>query len=164
MVAAGVAPDTIATMTTPRPASTSFLSTGLLMLAAGCTGSGSDSSGDQLPFCETFDDADTSHVEDGGGSGASGAVMGNVVTNESDDIHDPNLVSFVEYTMDYLDHGGALQSNQTDQEGYFHEVLGEGRWLMKLSAQKPGYDCSNELEFEVDAGNTTRLCVDVGCI
>lgn len=116
-----------------------------------------------LPFCESMDDSDTYLIETGGGSGASGVVIGRLVTDESDDIHDPNFVADVEYTLENIDVGGTQQQGETDDSGYFKEILGEGNWLLKLSAFKASLDCLNEISFNVEAGNTTDLCIDVHC-
>ena len=78
--------------------------------------------------------SDLYEIESGGGSGASGAVAGHMLTDESDDIHDPNFVADVEYTLENTDVGGTQQQGQTDGDGYFTEILGEGNWLLKLSA------------------------------
>ena len=78
-------------------------------------------------------------------------------------MHDPNYVADVEYTLENTDVGGTQQQGQTDSEGYFTEVLGEGNWLLKLSAFKGSLDCLNEISFRVEGGNTTELCIDVHC-
>jgi len=131
----------------------------------GCTGSvDTDSSEPSLPFCEKMDDANSYVIEDGGSSTTSGTVEGRVITDESEDLHDPQWVGYLDYTVDNTDVGGTQQQGETDQDGSFVEVLGEGHWKYKISATMAGYTCSNELEFLVQAGGTTQVCIDVNCI
>jgi hypothetical protein len=137
------------------------LSTGSMACTNTTTG---DSSEPVLPFCEKMEDANSYVVEDGSDSTTSGTVEGRIITDESDDLHDPQWVGFLDYTVDNTDVGGTQQQGETSQDGSFIEVLGEGHWNFKISATQAGYSCSNELEFLVEAGGTTQVCVDVNCI
>ena len=59
--------------------------------------------------------------------------------------------------------GGTQQQGRTDQDGSFQEVLGAGTWRFKHSAEKSGYSCANTVDFEVEGGNTTWICIDANC-
>jgi len=137
----------------------------VLAYSVGCIApkDNSDSGGAATGYCEAMTDANTSYVEYGGGSSSSGLVYGRLITDESDDIHDPNFVGFVEYTLESVDVGGSQTPGETEMDGDFAETLGAGTWLYKLSDTRPPYTCSNEYEFEVEAGDTTYLCIDVNC-
>ena len=130
-----------------------------------CTNTTSeDSSEPVLPFCEKMEDANSYVIEEGEGSTTSGTVEGRVITDESEDLHDPQWVGFLDYTVDNTDVGGTQQQGETEMDGSFIEVLGEGHWNFKISATQAGFSCSNELEFLVQAGGTTLVCVDVNCL
>ena len=137
---------------------------GFALLTA-CTDSSDPDSGEPyLPFCEKMEDANSHGIEEGGGSGTSGSVIGRVITDESQDLHDPQWVGFLDYTIDNIDVGGTQQQGETQQDGAFVEVLGAGNWRFKISTTQAGFTCSNEIEFQVESGNTTQVCVDVNCI
>ena len=137
----------------------------LLALSLACTSStDTDSSEPVLPFCEKMEDGNSYVIEDGGSSTTSGTVEGRVITDESENLHDPQWVGYLDYTVDNTDVGGTQQQGETQQDGSFIEVLGEGHWNFKISATQAGYSCANELEFLVEAGRTTQLCIDVNCI
>ena len=137
----------------------------LLCLAGACTSSTIVDTGvPYLPFCEKMEDANSHGIEVGGGSGTSGSVIGRVITDESQDLHDPQWVGFLDYTIDNIDVGGTQQQGETQQDGAFVEVLGAGNWRFKISATQAGFTCANEIEFQVESGNTTQVCVDVNCI
>jgi len=147
----------------------SLLTVGAASAALALPGCGDKDAGDgtetgqQTGFCYSMDDADTTVVEPGGGSGASGLLDGRLITDESDDIRDPAIVVNVDYTIENLDVGGSPKLGKTDSEGSFTESIGEGTWLLRLSDSKGGFTCRNEIEFDIEAGNTTRMCLDVGC-
>jgi hypothetical protein len=124
---------------------------------------GGTETGEASGFCYSMADADTTLVEEGGGSGASGLLDGRLITDESDDFRDPALVVNVDYTIQNLDVGGSPLLGKTDSQGSFVESLGDGTWLLRLSDSKGGYTCRNEIEFAIEAGNTTRMCLDVAC-
>lgn len=136
----------------------------LPLVACGDKESDSGADGQEATgFCYSMDDADTTLIEEGGGNGSSGLLDGRLITDESDDPRDPALVVNVDYTLENLDTGGSPIQGKTDSEGSFTESLGGGTWLLRLSDSKGGYTCRNELEFVVEAGNTTRMCLDVAC-
>ena len=143
-----------------------ILSAGAALTAAGCgdkdAGDGTET-GQPGGFCYSMADADSTLVEAGGGSGASGLLDGRLITDESDDIRDPAIVVNVDYTIENLDVGGSPLLGKTDSQGSFTESLGQGTWLLNLSDSKGGFTCRNEIEFTIEAGNTTRMCLDVGC-
>ena len=116
-----------------------------------------------ISFCETLDHADTARVVSGGGNGSSGKVQGHFITDISDDIHDPNMVAFVEYVVENSDVGGVPQISDSDRSGDFVETLGAGSWLIRMSYARGAYSCQNEVPFVVQAGNTTKLCIELGC-
>ena len=134
-----------------------------LVGTAGC--GGKDEETDiELPFCFTFDDADSYELDDlDEPDPASGEIWGRLVTDESDDVDDPSFVAFVEYTLENVDVQGAPQLGETDDEGEFTERVGAGTWLLQLSARQGSYTCANELELVVEPGKLTVACVDVGC-
>lgn len=144
---------------TPRP-----IALCLAGLALACSkDDGLDSGLGIDAFCYQMADAGTWSVESLDNDPASGEIWGRLATDESDDIHDPNLVAFVDYTLQSIDVGGSAQRGRTDDGGELEERVGAGTWLLKVSAIKGGYHCSSELEVPVEAGKRTVLCVDVGC-
>ena len=114
-------------------------------------------------FCFGMGDTETWTIEPLDDDPSSGQIWGRLATDESDDIRDPNLVAFVDYTLQSIDVGGSAQRGETDDGGEFEERVGEGEWRLRLSAIKGGYNCENDLEIPVEAGKLTVLCVDVGC-
>ncbi len=114
-------------------------------------------------FCFSMDDANDWVFEDLDDDPSSGQVWGRLVTDESTDLFDPNLVAFVDYTLQNTDVGGSAQRWSTDENGEFEERVGEGSWRLRLSAIKGGYHCENDIEVPVEAGKLTVVCVDVGC-
>lgn len=114
-------------------------------------------------YCDTPVQADTVQVEDGDGDSASGAVLGRLQTKVFTDVNDPQFVGFVDYLIENRDVGGAAQRGRTDGDGNFTERLGSGNWTLKLGGYQSSYHCAREFDFAVQAGKTTRLCVDMGC-
>jgi hypothetical protein len=135
-----------------------------LVAATSCVKNNYEDSGTESMWCETMDDADTDYIDQGGGSGASGVLEGRLVTDESEDIHDPNLTAYVEYTLEPPS-GGIATVGETNMDGDFVENLGasDDPWILELSANKPPFTCQNTYEFVIEAGNTTHLCLDVSC-
>ena len=111
-----------------------------------------------------MEDADTFLISDGGDSSSSGTVEGRLITDESSDLHDPQWVGFLDYTIDNIDVGGTQQQGETQQDGSFIEVLGAGNWNFKISATVAGYTCANEVAFSVEAGRSTEICIDIDCL
>lgn len=122
-----------------------------------------DDTGEVLPYCYTPEDGDTHYVETGGGNGQSGKLYGRLITGRSDDVHDPNFVANVEYTLQNANVGGGQQVGATETGGDFVETLGAGDWTIKVSTQKQGYTCENEYVFGIEAGDTTYLCLEMNC-
>jgi len=136
----------------------------LLCLLA-CSGDkSSDTSAANLPFCEKMADGNTQEFETGGGNGESGLVFGRLITNVTEDIHDPQFTAFVEYALENTDVGGAQRQGETNQEGELQELLGQGNWHLRISAFKGGYRCESEMDFNVKAGDSTNLCIDMRCL
>ena len=133
-----------------------------LCALAACKG---DDEGPKIepPFCFTMDDAESFELVAYDDDPSSGRIEGRLVTDESADVHDPQLVAFVAYTLTNLDVGGSPQLGETDIEGKLFERVGEGNWQLQLSAAKGAYDCENSIELVVVAGQQTNLCVDVAC-
>ena len=117
----------------------------------------------EQPFCFTMDDADSFVLSPFDDDPSSGQIQGRLVTDESADAHDPQLVAFVAYTLTNLDVGGSPQLGETDIEGKLFERVGAGNWRLQLSAAKGAYDCVNSVDLVVEAGQQTDLCVDVAC-
>lgn len=137
----------------------------LLLLLAACTKGEPAPDSEPLviePFCTSYAEADTQRIDEGDG-GASGQVLGQLLTAVSEDPFDPNYVGFVEVLIDNLDVGGAPTLSQTDGEGRFTVSLGPGRWQVKTSVQEGGYLCQSAYAFDVLAGRLTRVCVDMRC-
>lgn len=156
------------TLLLPHTTARLHLSLALSAAALGlgsCGGSGDqvDTSAADLPFCEKVMDANTQEGAEGGGNGASGYVFGRLLTDVTEDLHDPQFVAFVEYALENTDVGGAQRQGESDQEGTFTEYLGEGNWHIRISAFKGGYHCNTEMDFTVAAGDTTNLCIDMQC-
>jgi hypothetical protein len=115
------------------------------------------------PFCFTMSDADSFELVAYDDDPSSGRIEGRLVTDESADVHDPQLVAFVAYTLTNLDVGGSPQLGETDIEGKLFERVGAGNWQLQLSAAKGAFDCENSVDVVVEAGQQTNLCVDVAC-
>ena len=115
------------------------------------------------PFCEVWEDADTFVVTEGGGTDGSGTLIGRMITNRSEDLHDTVYVAGVTYTLENLDIGGTPQIAESSSTGDLTHALGEGRWEIALSTTAGGYTCANSMEFDVEAGRTTEVCIDIGC-
>ncbi len=133
-----------------------------LCALAACKG---DDEGPKIepPFCFTMDDAESFELVAYDDDPSSGRIEGRLVTDESADVHDPQLVAFVAYTLTNLDVGGSPQLGETDIEGKLFERVGAGNWRLQLSAAKGAYDCENSIDLVVEAGQQTNLCVDVAC-
>jgi hypothetical protein len=143
-----------------------WCSTGLLafgLFSGGCGDNKFDGVVRDDAFCFDIEDADTWQMEPLDNDPSSGQIWGRLVTDQSDDIRDPNLVAFVDYTLQSVDVGGSAQRGETDDGGEFEERVGAGTWRLRLSAIKGGYHCDNDLEIPVEAGKLTVLCLDVGC-
>lgn len=134
-----------------------------LLSVGGCGDTADDTGVGDQPYCTVFRDANTSFIEPGGGNGESGYVLARLVTDKADDIRDPNFVAFVDYTLENLDVGGSQTLGESTQEGDVIETLGAGNWRIKLNKNAAGYNCYNEFDFLVEAGNSTTMCLDVGC-
>ena len=104
-----------------------------LCALAACKG---DDEGPKIepPFCFTMDDADSFELVAYDDDPSSGRIEGRLVTDESADVHDPQLVAFVAYTLTNLDVGGSPQLGETDIEGKLFERVGAGNWRLQLSA------------------------------
>ena len=136
---------------------------GLCVAATGCGEERENGVKVDDAFCFGMDDADSWTLEDLDNDPSSGQIWGRLATDESDDIRDPNLVAYVDYTLQSIDVGGSAQRGETDDGGEFEERVGAGQWRLRLSGIKGGYQCNNDLELTVEAGKMTVLCVDVGC-
>jgi hypothetical protein len=138
-----------------------------LPLAFGCPtgtgGAGDTGSGLEL-FCESMDDGDVVQIETGGGSTASGVLSGRLITDATEDIHNPNMVANWDFVLENLDVGGTQTRGKTTDLGEFTATLGAGHWSIAISGQRNGYTCANTLEFEIVAGSTTTACMDANCL
>ena len=79
-----------------------------------------------------MDDADSWTLEDPTTT-RRWADRGRLATGESDDIRDPNLVAYVDYTLQSIDVGGSAQQGETDDGGEF-----EGVWRRAVAASAIG--------------------------
>lgn len=155
-------------MTTPSSPRAILLTAACALLAGGCSGGGSNGVGDDTgtanqPFCYIAADADTHYIDAGGGAGASGKLFGLLLTDRAEDLHDPNFVAYVEYTLESVDFGGSQLIGESSPEGDFVETLGAGTWRIQVADSKMGYTCQNTYEFDIAAGDTTFLCLDMAC-
>lgn len=114
-------------------------------------------------WCESAEDADTYYIEDGGGTGTSGRLVGRVVSTGADDIHDPNLIGNIDYTVESETSGGAPSTGSTDSYGDFTRTLGEGTWRLQATKSTAGNTCRADYTFEIVADKTTYICVDLVC-
>jgi hypothetical protein len=137
----------------------------LLLSLVACTADkdGIDTNDVELPFCEKVEDFDTTYPETGGGQGESGVLVGRLVSDETEELHDPQMVAYVALSLENLDSGGTERSPETDIEGNFTYGLGGGRWRIRVGERKVGFSCNNELEFEIVAGDTLYMCMDLNC-
>jgi hypothetical protein len=129
-----------------------------------CACGGKDEGGDRpLPFCFAMSDVDTYELEPYDDDLASGQIEGRLLTDESKDLRDPQVIAFVEYTLENLDVGGTPQLGETNIDGDLFERVGAGNWLLRLVATRGRFDCANEVELVVEPGMLTNACIDVGC-
>ncbi len=124
--------------------------------------SADDTSGTQY-WCESLTDANTYYIEDGGGNGASGAIRGRIITSYGDDIHAPQLIGRLEFTLKSITSGGSPQLEETDDYGEFAATVGEGTWQVQASTSVAGQPCLADYEFEVVGSKTTYACVELSC-
>ncbi|HCH66744.1 MAG: hypothetical protein CL927_17255 [Deltaproteobacteria bacterium] len=140
-----------------------MFSVGVCAVATGCGDDRDNGVNADDAFCFGMQDTESFELEPFDNDPSSGQIWGRLATDESEDIRDPNLVAFVDYTLQSIDVGGSAQRGETDDGGEFEERVGAGQWRLRLSAIKGGYQCENDLELTVEAGMLTVLCVDVGC-
>jgi hypothetical protein len=137
----------------------------LPLLLLGCVGGPSGDTGSNLLlFCETIEDGDTLLIEEGGGSTVSGVLTGRLITDATEDIHNPNMVANWDYVLENLDVGGTQTRGKTNDLGEFGATLGAGNWSIAISGQRNGFTCKNTLQFEIVAGSTTTACMDAHCL
>jgi len=141
-----------------------------LLLLAGCDSDSNDSGagGDSLDlFCEDVADGGSYELEESQSAsidGANGSLVARIVTDESDDPHNPNYVADVTYIIENIDVGGSPRYGESDITGEIIATLGEGNWYIQISNNRvAGFDCYNEGTFIIEAGMTTILCLDVNC-
>ena len=53
--------------------------------------------------------------------------------------------------------------NNKEVDGNFTERLGAGNWRIKISTYQSSYLCATEFDLAVQAGKTTRACIDMAC-
>lgn len=116
------------------------------------------------PFCVDYSEAGDVTMDDGVNTDStSGRVFGQLVTGVVVDPHDPVFVSFVDYIVENVDMGGLPTVGRTDGEGHFTESLGPGHWHFKTSGHQGAYYCAADQDFTINAGQLTRVCVDMNC-
>lgn len=113
--------------------------------------------------CTTAAEFDTIQVEEGDGDASSGLVLGRLMTDVVVDYNDPQYVGFVDYLIENRDVGGTAQRGRSDADGNFTERLGAGNWRIKISTYQSSYLCATEFDLAVQAGKTTRACIDMAC-
>jgi len=140
----------------------------LVLFCASCNGAGTDTADpedtDIDRFCDEIADADAYELREGDIAGANGSLFGQVITDEADDPYNPNFVAQVTYILENLDVGGSPRYGESNDIGEIVATLGAGRWRIQLSNNRvAGYDCYNDQEFVIEAGQITELCLDVAC-
>lgn len=138
------------------------------LLGAGCgdedTDTASGGTADTDLFCRDIADADSYEIRQGDVSGANGSLYGRIITDEVDDLTNPNFVAQVTYILENLDVGGSPRYGESSDGGEIIATLGAGRWRIQLSNNRvAGYTCYNDQEFVIEAGQITELCLDVAC-
>lgn len=141
-----------------------------LSVALGCgTEDGADDTGSPDPgeldlFCTDVSQANTYDIKAGGATGANGTLYARLITDESEDIHNPNYVAKVTYILENIDVGGSPRYGESDNAGDIIATLGAGRWRVQTSNTRvAGLNCYNDVEFVIEAEQTTYLCLDVNC-
>ena len=142
-----------------------------LLLSAGCgeeepavQDTGEDEFEGHTGFCSQITEANQTTLEDGGATGANGALFVQIITDEDEDVWNPNYVANVTYVLENLDVGGSPRFGESDLAGTIAATLGEGNWNLQISNTRvAGVDCYNTLDFEIVAGQTTNICLDVAC-
>ena len=136
----------------------------LPLLACGGPESVDPDSGSQTDdFCLGLEDGGRVVTEDGGASGASGALVVRVITSETVDPRDPLYVAFKDYAMENIATGGVQTTGKTSGDGLVREVLGEGTWRFRAAYPRGSATCTAELEIAVEAGNTSHGCAVMTC-
>lgn len=136
------------------------------LLASGCPNSntekGIDTSSDY--WCESVEAAqDDYEITDGGGSSVSGLLVGRLITDGGDDIHDPSIVGGLDITLTPTSSGGSGSLETTDAYGDFQHTLGAGSWVLVASKTRSGGNCAANYEFEIVADKTTTACILLTC-
>lgn len=142
-----------------------LLSLAALCLLPACPSDGgktTDTSSDAY-WCESISDAQQYSIVAGGGNSASGLVVGRLITDYGDNIHDPNIVGNLQFKLTSVSSGGASSLDTTDDYGDFQDMLGAGTWLLEASSSRSGLACTSSYQFEIVADKTTSICVQLSC-
>ena len=140
------------------------LGTLLSLLLVACHEEEGDTGVQVTPFCYSLEDGDSWMFEGEGGGETSGRFEGNLITDYSDDIFDPDYVAYVEYVVENLDIGGTTQQyGHTDNVGIFEGSGAPGLWAFTAGTQVGDATCSAYTEFQVEVGTTTRVCAVMHC-
>ena len=136
----------------------------LPLLACGGADSVAVDSGVQTDeFCLTLAEGGRVMTDEGGASGASGALVVRVISSETTDPRDPLYVAFKDYALENIATGGVQTTGKTSGDGLVREVLGEGTWRFRAAYPRGSRTCTAELEVAVEAGNTTHGCAVMTC-
>ena len=116
------------------------------------------------PFCTTLADANLYRFEGDGGGSTSGTFNGRLITDASTDIGDLRHVANVNYTLENIDVGGTTQKNgRTDSAGYFSDSGAAGTWEFRAGALIDSKNCTASVQFEVEVGRNSSVCVLLQC-
>ncbi len=142
----------------------SCVSSLFMLLVPGCHEENTDTGQSLPPFCYSLEDGETWRFEGSGGGETSGSFDGNLITDFSEDIFDPDYVAYVEYVVENLDVGGTTQQyGRTDNVGIFQGTGAPGLWAFTAGTQVGDATCSAYTEFQVEVGTTTRVCAVMHC-
>ena len=144
--------------------SKTFLLT-LPMISLACGEPEKDETGMYMqPFCTTLTDGNLYRFEGSGGGSTSGTFTGRLITDASTDVGDLGYVANVSYSLENIDVGGTTQRiGRTDSAGYFSDSGAAGTWEFSAGAVVDAKNCVADLQFEVEVGRNTSVCVLLTC-
>jgi hypothetical protein len=127
-----------------------------------CVGTGWKDTGLE-PFCANLDDANLYRIEGATDGSANGAVSGQLMSADTQDLYDFDYVGYVAYAMKNTKTGGTQTTGLTDNLGEFIATVGEGSWAFTAGALIQGKSCTATMAFEVEGGRQTTICPSILC-
>jgi len=94
----------------------------------------------------------------------SGTLDLRVITDQSDDPHDPYYVAYRNYTLEPALTGGVQTTGSTSGDGLVEKTLGAGVWKFEATWTRGSTTClAASEELLVNDGETTHACLVLTC-